>query len=119
MDISDVVASLRSFSEERDWMQFHSPRNLVLALVGEVGELAELVQWRTDEEVRALATDPQTRDAVADELADVFNYLVSLADELDIDLDDAVHRKIAKNAVKYPPHLARGTSAKYTELPDT
>lgn len=118
MDLSDVVGRLREFSEEREWMPFHTPRNLVLALVGEVGELAELVQWRTDEDVRALAADPTSREALEDELADVFNYLVSLADELDIDLDTAVHRKITKNAAKYPPHLARGTSAKYTELPN-
>lgn len=116
MDISDVVMRLRSFSEERDWEQYHTPRNLTLALVGEVGELAELFQWRTDDEILALAADPATREPVADELADVFAYLVSLADALDIDLDAAVHHKITKNGEKYPPHLARGSNAKYTEL---
>ncbi|GAA4287489.1 nucleotide pyrophosphohydrolase [Georgenia daeguensis] len=116
MDISDVLARLRDFTDERDWAQFHTPRNLVLALVGEVGELAELVQWRTDAEVVDLARTDDGREALADELADVFTYLVGISDALGIDLDEAVHAKISKNAVKYPPHLARGSNAKYTEL---
>lgn len=116
MDISDVLARLHEFTDERDWAQFHTPRNLVLALVGEVGELAELVQWRTDAEVVDLARTADGREALADELADVFTYLVGIADALGVDLDEAVHAKISKNAVKYPPHLARGSNAKYTEL---
>ncbi len=116
MDISDVLARLRDFTDERDWAQFHTPRNLVLALVGEVGELAELVQWRTDAEVLALAGTADGREALADELADVFTYLVSVADAVGIDLDGAVHAKISKNAAKYPAELARGSNAKYTEL---
>ena len=116
MDISDVLARLHDFTDERDWKQFHTPRNLVLALVGEVGELAELVQWRTDDEVLALARTPEGRVALSDELADVFTYLVSVADAVGIDLDEAVHAKITKNAVKYPPELSRGSNAKYTEL---
>src|SRR5690606_20354756 len=113
MDISDVQSRLRTFADERDWAQFHTPRNLTLALVGEVGELAELVQWRTDEEIRDLVTTDDGREAMADELADVFTYLVSIADAVGIDLDAAVHRKITKNAAKYPAHLARGSNAKY------
>lgn len=116
MDISDVLARLHDFTDERDWAQFHTPRNLVLALVGEVGELAELVQWRTDAEVVDLARTDDGREALSDELADVFTYLVSIAEALGIDLDEAVHAKISKNAAKYPPHLARGSNAKYTEL---
>ncbi|WP_127131593.1 nucleotide pyrophosphohydrolase [Georgenia sp. SYP-B2076] len=116
MDISDVLTRLRAFTDERDWAQFHTPRNLTLALVGEVGELAELMQWRTDEEVRAHARTDAGRDALADELADVFTYLVEIADSLGIDLDAAVHAKITKNAAKYPVDLSRGSNAKYTEL---
>lgn len=116
MDISDVRARLRDFADERDWAQFHTPRNLVLALVGEVGELAELVQWRTDDEVLAFAGTEAGREALSDELADVFTYLVSVADAVGIDLDDAVHAKITKNSAKYPPELSRGSNAKYTEL---
>lgn len=115
MDLSDVVARLRDFTDERDWAQFHTPRNLVLALVGEVGELAELVQWRSDAEVLHLATTTEGRDALGDELADVLTYLLALADALGVDLDAAVHAKITQNAAKYPAHLARGSNAKYTE----
>lgn len=116
MDISDVLTRLRAFADERDWHQFHTPRNLTLALVGEVGELAELVQWRTDDDVLALARTEAGHEALADELADVFTYLVELADTLGIDLVRAVHAKIGKNAVKYPVALSRGSNAKYTEL---
>ncbi|MPV36120.1 nucleotide pyrophosphohydrolase [Georgenia subflava] len=117
MDISDVLTRLRDFTDERDWAQFHTPRNLVLALVGEVGELAEVVQWRTDEEVLEHARTAEGHEALADEIADVFTYLLGIADALDIDLDEAVNAKITKNAEKYPAHLARGSNAKYTELP--
>ena len=117
MDISDVLGRLRHFTDERDWAQFHTPRNLVLALVGEVGELAELVQWRTDQEVLAHARTSDGREALADELADVVTYLLGIADALGIDLGEAVNAKITKNAEKYPVHLARGSNAKYTELP--
>ncbi|MFD1718359.1 nucleotide pyrophosphohydrolase [Georgenia deserti] len=116
MDISDVQQRLHDFAEERDWAQFHTTRNLTLALVGEVGELAELVQWRTDQEIRDLVATESGRVALADELADVLTYLISLADAVGIDLDAAVHAKITKNAAKYPAHLARGSNAKYTEL---
>lgn len=116
MDISDVRARLRAFTDERDWEQFHTPRNLTLALVGEVGELAELMQWRSDDDVRAFAATDAGREALADELADVFTYLVEVADALGIDLDAAVHAKIDKNAAKYPVELSRGSNAKYTEL---
>lgn len=116
MDIDDVRSRLESFTEERDWAQFHSPRNLTLALVGEVGELAELLQWRTDAEVLALAATEEGHEALADELADVFTYLVELADAVGIDLGAAVHAKIDKNATKYPVELARGSNKKYTEL---
>ncbi|RPF29149.1 nucleotide pyrophosphohydrolase [Georgenia muralis] len=116
MDIDDVRRRLDEFAAERDWAQFHTPRNLVLALVGEVGELAELVQWRTDEEVLAYARTDEGKVALADELADVFSYLVGVAEAVGIDLDEAVHAKISKNAQKYPPDLSRGSNAKYTEL---
>ena len=115
MDLTDVQQRLRAFADEREWAQFHSPRNLTLALVGEVGELAELMQWRTDEEVAELAAG-DGREAVSDELADIFTYLVEIAGALQIDLDEAVHAKITKNAAKYPVELSRGSNKKYTEL---
>ena len=107
---------LRDFSAERDWEQFHTPRNLALALVGEIGELAELLQWRTDAEVIDLAGTEAGRERLADELADVFTYLLSLADALGVDLSAAVHAKLDKNAAKYPVDRSRGSNMKYTEL---
>ncbi|MGC5626707.1 nucleotide pyrophosphohydrolase [Georgenia sp. Z1344] len=114
MDLEHVRDSLRTFADERDWAQFHSPRNLVLALVGEVGELAELTQWRTDDELHALAATPDGARALGDELADVLSYLVQAADSLGLDLGAAWEAKIEANAAKYPAELARGSNAKYT-----
>ncbi|UNX53708.1 nucleotide pyrophosphohydrolase [Georgenia sp. TF02-10] len=116
MDIEDVRRRLDDFTAERDWAKFHTPRNLALALVGEVGELAELLQWRTDAEVLEYARTPHGAEALADELADILTYLVELADAVGVDLGAAVHAKIDKNAAKYPVHLASGSNAKYTEL---
>jgi NTP pyrophosphatase (non-canonical NTP hydrolase) len=106
--------ALRDFAAERDWEQFHSPRNLATALAVEAAELLEPFQWLTDEQSRELT--PATRAAVEDELADVLLYLVRLADKLDVDLVQAAHGKIAKNAAKYPVETSRGTSRKYTDF---
>lgn len=105
---------LRAFAAERDWDQFHSPKNLIMALTGEVGELIEHFQWLTEAQSRTLPAD--TRAAVADEIADVQLYLIRLADRLDIDLADAAAAKLKKNAEKYPVELARGRATKYTDL---
>src|SRR5690349_6602897 len=105
---------LRQFAAERDWDQFHSPKNLASALSVEAAELLECFQWLTEDQSRQLT--PAQRSQVRDELADVLNYLVRLADKLDVDLLDAAREKIAKNAVKYPADKARGSMRKYTEL---
>lgn len=102
LDVSALEAALQRFADARDWNGFHTPRNLVLALTGEVGELAELFQWLTDEQAERIARDPATARAVRDELADVLMYLVRLSTVLGVDLDAAVREKIAANAVKYP-----------------
>ena len=108
---------LRDFAKERDWDQFHTPRNICLALVGEVGELAECFQWKGD--AGAAAGLPGWEDAkrehLGEELADVLLYLVRLADKCDIDLAAAADRKLAKNAAKYPAAKVRGSSLKYNE----
>ncbi len=106
--------ALREFAAERDWDQFHSPRNLAAALSVEAAELLEPFQWLTDEQSRDLP--PETRAAVEQELADVLLYLVRLADKLDVDLIAAARAKIASNAVKYPVEKARGSSRKYDEI---
>lgn len=103
IDPTELILALRRFADERDWHPHHTPRNLVLALVGEVGELAEIFQWLPDEQAARAGQDPSTAQAVQDELADVLLYLVRLADVLGVDLNEAVAQKMLKNAVKYPP----------------
>ena len=105
---------LREFSAARDWDQFHSPKNLAMALAGEAAEVLEVFQWLTEEQSRAL--DDQAQAAVTEELADVLLYLVRLADRVDVDLAQAARDKLAKNERKYPVEKARGNAKKYTEL---
>ena len=113
-DLEDLRTKLRNFAAARDWDQFHSPKNLSMALSGEAGELLEIFQWLTEEESRSLA--PEARLAASDEIADVLLYLIRLADKLGIDPVAEAHRKIAENERKYPADKARGSARKYTEL---
>jgi NTP pyrophosphatase (non-canonical NTP hydrolase) len=106
--------ALRSFAAERDWDQFHSPRNLAAALAVEAAELLEPFQWLTDEQSRELSA--VSRASVEQEMADVLLYLVRLADKLEVDLERAARAKIALNAQKYPVEKARGSNRKYDEL---
>ncbi len=110
----ELPARLSAFARERDWEQFHSPKNLAMAIAAEAGELLEHFQWLTEAESRELPA-PQ-RDRAALEMADVLLYLVRLADQLRIDLVAAAHRKIDLNAEKYPRERSRGHSRKYTDL---
>jgi len=110
MDIEALQQRLAAFAAERDWEQFHSPKNLVMALAGEAGELVEVFQWLTETESANL--DAAQKEAAAHELADVLIYLVRLADRLDVDLDLAVSEKLRINAEKYPVALAKGSAKK-------
>ncbi len=116
IDVSGLVTALRQFAAERDWDRFHSPKNLVMALTGEVGELCEVFQWMSAETSCEAARDPATATAVKHELADVLLYAVRLADVLGVDLNAAAAEKLRLNAEKYPVHAARGSSKKYTEF---
>lgn len=113
-DLQSLINSLREFSSQRDWDQFHSPKNLASALTVEAAELLEHFQWLTEAQSRELPADK--RVAVGEEMADVLLYLLRLSDQLNIDLVDAARRKLALNAAKYPVDRSRGTSKKYTEL---
>lgn len=104
----------REFAKERDWEQFHSPKNLASALIVEAGELLEHFQWMTEAQSRALS--PEKLDAVSSEIADVLLYLVQLSSVLGIDPVKAAQAKIRVNAQKYPADLAKGSSKKYDEL---
>jgi NTP pyrophosphatase (non-canonical NTP hydrolase) len=110
----DLRQRLAAFAAERDWDQFHSPKNLAMALAAEAGELLEHFQWLTEAESAALADD--RRDEVALELADILLYLVRISDKLGVDLLEAAHRKIGLNERKYPADLARGSARKYDQL---
>lgn len=115
-DLEQLADRVRDFADRRDWAKFHTPRNLVLALVGEVGELAAEVQWLTDDEVRSALSSDESRGRIEDELADVLIYLTRLADRCEIDLLEAAHQKVTRNEERYPADKARGVASKYTEL---
>lgn len=100
--VAALKDAIRRFADDRGWEPYHSPKNLVLALAGEVGELCQVFRWLTAEESRAAADDPVLRGAIADELADVANIVLLLSAHTGIDLADAVRAKLVKNAVKYP-----------------
>ncbi|MGH8136124.1 MAG: nucleotide pyrophosphohydrolase [Steroidobacteraceae bacterium] len=112
-DLGELKVRLRAFVAERDWDQFHSPKNLSMALAVETAELVELFQWLTEAESAALDSDLRRR--AAEELADVLVYLVRIADRLDIDLLQAAAEKLERNAVKYPAERVRGLARKYDE----
>lgn len=116
VEYAPLAQALRQFAADRDWEQFHSPKNLVMALTGEAGELAEVFQWMTEEDSKDAARNPRTAQAVRDELADVLLYVVRAADVLGVDLNAAVAEKLRLNAEKYPVDAARGNSRKYTDL---
>ena len=104
---------ISEFAAERDWNQFHSPKNLSMALIVEAGELVEHFQWMKQEDSFKLAQDKLA--AVEEELADILVYLIRMADQLDVDLISAAKKKIKSNEARYPADLVRGSSKKYTE----
>jgi dCTP diphosphatase len=112
--LSGLRLELRRFAAERDWDQFHSPKNLAMALSVEAAELLEHFQWLSDAESSALGAEARAK--VSEELADVLLYLVRLADKLNVDLATAASEKLKVNAVKYPADKARGSSKKYSDL---
>ncbi|MDR2220573.1 MAG: nucleotide pyrophosphohydrolase [Methylobacillus sp.] len=115
--LNDLRDRLRAFVRERDWEQFHSPKNLAMAMIVEAAELVEHFQWMTEEESRTIS--PEKFEAVSHEIADTFVYLLRLSDVLGIDLVDAANAKITLNAQKYPAEKVRGSNAKYTEYKDS
>ena len=109
-----LAKAMAQFARERDWDQYHSPKNIAMALAGEVGELAECFQWLSEAESASL--DDKKRAEVADEIADIQLYLVRLAGKLNIDILEASKHKLEKNERKYPVAKAKGNATKYTDL---
>lgn len=110
--LQQLIQTIRDFADDRNWEQFHSPKNLVMALIVEAGELVEHFQWLSQQQSRSLP--PKAKEEIAMELADVLIYLCRLSDQLDIDLLTAAEKKIRVNEEKYPVGRANNNAEKYT-----
>jgi len=113
LNLEDLKTRLRQFADERDWDQFHSPKNLAMALIVEVAELVEHFQWLSEKDSSDLPDS--TLKEVAEEIADIQIYLVRLADKLDVDILRAAEAKLQENHLKYPAKRVKGSSKKYSQ----
>ena len=116
MTLQEITAAIRKFRDDRDWAQFHNPKDMAMAISIEASELLEHFLWKSPDELEARVAERRTE--IEDEIADIAIYLVELADNLEIALLAAMQHKIAKNAVKYPADRVRGSSRKYSEYGD-
>ena len=112
--MEDLIKKLRAFANERDWEQFHSPKNLSMALAVEVAEILEIFQWLTEDQSKNL--DPKTLKKVKEEIGDIQIYLTRLSDQLGFSPLEAALEKLKQNQKKYPPEKAKGSAKKYTEF---
>ena len=108
-----IKFKLREFTKERDWDQFHSPKNLSMALSSEVGELLDLLQWKSEKNSEVDKLSEKELEHIKEELADIFLYLIRIADKLDVNLIEVAEKKIIKNGIKYPVEISKGNSKKY------
>jgi len=113
-DIAQITEKIKKFRDERDWMQFHDPKNMAVSIILEASELLEHFQWKTTEEVEKYAIKNQAE--IQDEIADIALYLFELADNLGINLVEAMEKKLEKNKMKYPVEKAKGKHTKYNKL---
>jgi len=113
-DIKSITDALIKFRQERDWQQFHTPKNIAISLALEAAEVLELFQWKNDDEAQTLIQ--HNPELLADELADVLNWVLLLAHDANIDIMTAAQKKIIKNELKYPVAKAKGNAQKYTEF---
>ena len=111
--MEELLSTIKTFNNDRDWHQFHSPKNLAMALSVETAELVEHFQWLTQEQSRNIS--PDHKEKISEEIGDILIYLVNLADKLDIDPLQAAKNKIKKNQVKYPVSKSKGQARKYNE----
>jgi dCTP diphosphatase len=116
INLEKLNQDIRLFVKERDWEQFHSVKNLSMAMTKEAAELMEIFQWMKEEDSNLVTLDLSKRAKVEDELADVFLYMMRILDKTGIDLESAVRNKMMKNAEKYPIQLAKGNAKKYSEF---
>ena len=113
MNMPEIKKRLADFAAARDWDQFHSPKNLSMGLAAEAAELLEIFQWLTEEQSRGILTDEKEMRHVREEIADVFIYLVRLADKLNVDIEKAVLEKIGINELRYPIEQSKGNATKF------
>lgn len=113
-DVKKIIDKIKKFRDERDWMQFHDPKNMAVSIIIEASELLEHFQWKSRKEVDKYIAE--NKDEVREEIADIALYLFELADNLGIDLLDAMDQKLSKNEKKYPAEKARGKHTKYNKL---
>ena len=114
MSMAKIIEQIRAFRDERDWRQFHNPKDMAIAISVESAELLEHFLWKKDAEVEKQITE--RKEQISDEIADIGIYLLELSDNLGINMIAAMERKLAKNAAKYPVEKAKGSNKKYTEL---
>jgi NTP pyrophosphatase (non-canonical NTP hydrolase) len=114
--LADLKIRILDFARERDWEQFHAPKNLSMALAAEAAELMEHFLWASPEQSRRIAGDPEKRSRIAEELADIVIYALEFANATGLDVAQAIAEKMASNAEKYPVDKARGRADKYTDL---
>ena len=115
-DLELVQEKIREFSNLRDWSQFHTIKNLILAVSAEVGELAEVIQWKTDEEVAAYLNTPEGKNKLSEEVADTAIYLLRICQQQKLNFLEILNKKMDSNSIKYPVDKSKGNALKYTEL---
>lgn len=114
--ISELKKLVQVFRDERDWKQFHTPKNLAQAISVEANELLEEFLWKTDEEIDLLLKDPESRSKIADELSDIMAFCLNFSNATEIDLTQAMHKKMTQNRAKYPIDKSKGNATKYTDF---
>ncbi len=113
---SKIIKAIQKFRDERDWLQFHNPKDMAAALSIESSELQELFLWKNKKEIEEYVKDKKNIEEISDELGDIFSYAIELADNLEIDIEEAVLKKLEKSRKKYPINKARGRNTKYNKL---
>src|SRR3989338_10912090 len=115
-NIQDLKIKVKKFCDDRDWDKFHYAKELATALIIESAELLEPFRWKNEKEIQELFNNPEKRQHIEDEIADVFYFIIRLSQKYDIDLSEALYKKLEQNNKKYPVEKAKGSNKKYTEL---
>ena len=115
-EFEDLLSKIQNFSDVRDWSQFHTVKNLILAVSAEVGELAEVIQWKSDQEVIEFLNSAEGKNKLSEEVADVAIYLLRICQQQNLDFIDILNKKMELNSQKYPVNKSKGNALKYNEL---